>query len=677
MVLRWGCCGLVQTPGSDTIPAPGPHWRIAQAFLVAAFTYIFLANAWLGDDGYITFRVIWNFLHGYGPVFNPGERVQAYTHPLWMLAMSVAYAITREFFFTALAVSYAFALAAILVVARSAYALAGAALAVLCLVSSKAFIDYTSSGLEYPISYFLLALFFVRFCRISDAPLAPGELRTFGLLAGLAFVNRMDSVLLYAMPLGWLAVRTMRRRERFGPLLRAFGAPVAAWLIFATVYYGFPLPNTYYAKLANGIPASLLYRQGLAYLLNSFSHDPITLGTTGMAVGLAVRSTVPVRLSAASALLYVAYTISVGGDFMSGRFFAMPFMVAVMAVISVVRDATYYVPAAAVLVIYNLLMPLVPVKTTATYDAAWAWRSQNGIKDERGHYHRITNVFFYSPFRDLPDHTWMREGLSFRNGPEKVTVQGSIGFYGLAAGPDKHIVDRNALSDPLLARLPVSPRLYFEFYAGHYFRDIPDGYLESVKSGTNQLTDPILRTYYGKLRAVLAAPVFSLTRLRNMWYLNAGAGRDIAARYEHRRPIDLSVRAANERFSTDAGERDAAAGVIRSAGRPGYLQYGPGIPMKAGAYRARWIGTVENAQSGPFGFVDVWAGDHRVARREIVTGEVQPDRRQIAEVSFALGERTGHLEYRLWIDGRSTVTLERVELLSAPAAVELPPAASK
>ncbi len=51
--------------------------RSSLAFLLAAFTYIFLVNAWLGDDSYITFRVVWSFVHGYGPVFNPGERVQA------------------------------------------------------------------------------------------------------------------------------------------------------------------------------------------------------------------------------------------------------------------------------------------------------------------------------------------------------------------------------------------------------------------------------------------------------------------------------------------------------------------------------------------------------------------------------------------------------------------------
>jgi arabinofuranosyltransferase len=516
-------------------------------------------------------------------------------------------------------------------------------------------------------------VFYVRFCRITDAPLTTGELRTFGLLAGLAFVNRIDSVALYVAPLAWLVLRGLRRRdERVTPLLVAFAAPVAAWLIFATIYYGFPLPNTYYAKVATGMPASLLHRQGLAYLLNSFAHDPITLGTVGVLAAIAIRASMPVRLSAVSALLYVAYTVSVGGDFMSGRFFAMPFLVAVIALMAALDERSYYIAGAAAVVAYNVLMPIVPVKTTGSYDAAWAWRSQNGIKDERGHYHRITNIFFYSPFRDLPDHTWMREGLSFRNGPDKVTVQGSIGFYGLAAGPTKILVDRNALSDPLLARLPVSPRLYFEFYAGHYFRDIPAGYLESLTTGTNQIVDPDLHDYYERLRTVVSGPVFRLSRFRSIWYLNAGRGRDMARRFEQRRPVSLSVRASNERFSTDAGDRDEAGGAIASNGRAGYLQLGPGIPMKAGSYRARWIGAVTDAAAGPLGFVDVWAEGRQVARRAIYTAEIVDDRRQIAEIGFVLNEPTDHLEYRLWIDGRHPVRLERVELFSEGAAIPRP-----
>ncbi len=308
-----------------------------------------------------------------------------------------------------------------------------------------------------------------------------------------------------------------------------------------------------------------------------------------------------------------------------------------------------------------------PAKTTASYDGAWPWRSQNGIKDERGHYHRLTNIFFYSPFRELPDHTWMREGRSFRSGPDKVTVQGSIGFFGLMAGPDKHIVDRNALSDPLLARLPVSPRLYFEFFVGHYFRDIPEGYLESIASGGNQLTDPMLRDYYDRLRGVTGGALLSTRRLRDILHLNLGAGRHFAADYEQRRPIALSIRAVNERFTTDAGEKDAGAGVIRSVGRAGYLQMGPGIPMKRGLYRARWVGAVSAPAEGRLaswtsGAAIVTSPGVKSARRmsnptrakSLPSASRSKSRR--ARSSIASGSIAG-----------ASLTLERVELASVQA----------
>jgi hypothetical protein len=407
-----------------------------------------------------------------------------------------------------------------------------------------------------------------------------------------------------------------------------------------------------------------MHRQGWAYVLNSFSHDPITLGTVGVAAAVALRSNTAVRMSAASALLYVLYTVSIGGDFMSGRFFAMPFLVAVITMLPRFHPE-YAGWMAAGVVSYNLAIPLVPIKTTAAYDGAWPWRTQNGIKDERGHYHQLTNVLFYSPFRSLPDHTWVREGLSFRNGPDKLTVQGSIGFYGFMAGPDKHIVDRNALSDPLLARLPVSPRLYFEFYMGHFFRDIPEGYLESIVSGQNQIADPMVHGYYDRLRNLVSGPLWTRSRLRDIWYLNAGDGRRFAGRYDSVRPIALSIRANNERFVVDAGEKDNAAGVIRSIGRSGYLQTGPGIPMKRGLYRARWLGTAANVPGdGAIGFVDVWAGERRIAKLDISAKDLRGDVRQLAEVEFALTDTVDALEYRLWVDGRTAITLERVELSS-------------
>ena len=57
--------------------------------------------------------------------------------------------------------------------------------------------------------------------------------------------------------------------------------PVVAWELFSLFYYGFPFPNTAYAKLKTGIPASELTRQGILYLQDSIARDPITLTAIG------------------------------------------------------------------------------------------------------------------------------------------------------------------------------------------------------------------------------------------------------------------------------------------------------------------------------------------------------------------------------------------------------------
>jgi len=655
---------VASLPSHRIEPASGA--RLATAALLVLFSYIFLANAWLGDDAYITFRVVWNFVNGYGLTFNPDERVQAYTHPLWMFALSAAHFLTREFFFTATFVSWAFCVAAGAVLVRWTAETWRSALLVAWVLSSKALVDYTASGLENPLSYLLLALFYTRYLsRPIEAPLQPGELGRFALLASLGFLTRPDAILLFAVPLAEMSVRSLRSRGRSMLAPLALGlAPAALWLIFATVYYGFPLPNTYYAKVANGIPRGLMLRQGVAYLLNSVRWDPITLATVALAGLLSWRADGAARRAAASAALYVVYTLSVGGDFMSGRFFALPFLLATMVVIrEVSRQGAAW--AAGALVLYTLLVPLVPIKTTATYDAAWPWRSQNGIKDERGNYHLATNVLFFSPFRELPDLVFAREGRSFAFAPEKVAVHGSIGMFGLYAGPEKHVVDRNALSDPLLARLPVSPRLYFEFYAGHYFRDFPAGYLESCDRDENLLQDPLVHQYYDRLRNVTRGPLFRADRVRDIWALNLGRYRDWHRQFERRRPVELSIRADNERFITDIGARDVVAGTLRTAGGgAGFLQRGPGMPLKAGTYRARWVGTIQAPPGAEVGFVDVVAEGVTVKRLPVASRghETSP---RFAEIDFTLDDPVDALEYRLYVNTGVAVTLERVELYSA------------
>ena len=70
----------------DNLPSVPTTVRRGMAILwLSLFSMALVRTAWVGDDAYFTFRTIDNFVHGYGLRWNIAERVQAYTHPLWML----------------------------------------------------------------------------------------------------------------------------------------------------------------------------------------------------------------------------------------------------------------------------------------------------------------------------------------------------------------------------------------------------------------------------------------------------------------------------------------------------------------------------------------------------------------------------------------------------------------
>ena len=134
---------------------------------LVAFLLVLLRTAWVGDDVYITLRTVDNFVNGYGLRWNVAERVQSFTHPLWMFLFVTVYAPTRDAYLTALTISLAASLLTFWLVARRD---GFAALGLVILLLSKAFADYSASGLENPLTHLLLVLFFVFFIEKPSSP---------------------------------------------------------------------------------------------------------------------------------------------------------------------------------------------------------------------------------------------------------------------------------------------------------------------------------------------------------------------------------------------------------------------------------------------------------------------------------------------------------------------------
>lgn len=507
--------------------------RIFAALGIAGFLLVFLLvlfrTGWQSDDAYITYRTIDNYLHGYGLTYNPGWRVQAYTHPLWMLLHIPLFKFTGEVFFTGIFVGMGVTMAALGVGIKSLGThRTGIAFLLLAALFSKAFIDFSTSGLENPLTHLLLAFFFWKAAKgIQDFRQACWLV----FIAGLAVLNRMDIGLMYFPSLLYIAYR-FRGIRHWLRLALAF-APLIVWELFSTFYYGFPFPNTAYAKLGTGIGMDWKIPHGLHYLAESFSRNPITL-----LIILAAILTVAMRkwymkertsafltdqLLMLGVILYVFYIVWIGGDFMSGRFLTAPFWVSAWVTARACEALRPRLREAMLLVVLalGLILPGSPVFSGRNYGLTQTVIiDAYGVADERAYYYPTCGLIHNRPGTISPRHPWSQQGLVFQGRKQKVVVHPNQGFVGYHAGPEVHIVDPLALTDPFLARQPVNTAI--ELRPGHVNRIIPPGYKESLITGQNQLQDSAQAVLYDKLHHITADPLWDWQRLKEIVKINLG-----------------------------------------------------------------------------------------------------------------------------------------------------------
>jgi len=505
---------MTTPPSSRALTKPAvPEAVTALATLL--FLAVLVRTAWLSDDALITLRSVLNVTHGFGLRYNIVERVQTFTHPLWLGILTAAYYLTSNVYFAAFLASVLLSVLAFWLALTRAVSAWQAAVVVIVLFFSRAFVDFSTSGLENPLSYVLLALFVGVFARTETGTAPQRALTRLWTIASLLYLTRPDEVLLVA-PM--LALASWRLRAQSGVLRPALVGllPALGWTIFAIVYYGFPFPNTAYAKLAMGIAPGELWMQGVLYLVDSFDRDPLTLTAIGFAVLLAVLQKRAAAIALAAGL--VLYVVSIAGDFMAGRFLAVPLFGAVLLIGSLVegRGPAWVAVAAGLLVAGSAGTHLPLFSNSAFGDRG---NKASGIIDERGVYFHDKSLVTAkrATFRE-PEWPYASQPAP----PLRVLPTcGLMGTAGLDLGPYTHLLDECALADPLLAHLPS---IYnSEWRTGHYRRLIPEGYRETLESGTNVIRDRGLHDYYDHLSVVTRSDrLLSRQRWRDILALHTG-----------------------------------------------------------------------------------------------------------------------------------------------------------
>jgi len=496
---------------------------------ILLFLLVFLKNAWVSEDAYIMFRSIEQLAAGNGPRWNPHERVQVFTGPLWFWLLSLFRLACSDVFLNAIVASALLTLATVLVLRLTVGTTPAWAFLLLMLVCSKGFFDFTSSGLENPLGYLLTALYVHYYCRMhAPAPrtrLVPKLL----LVLSLTLVCRHDLVTLLAIPTLFLVIgrwREMKIRTWLAAGLLTL-LPLAAWSAFALVYYGSIIPNTAYAKLGSGVNRAALLAQGWNYFLASFRHDTITFIVLAAVIPASFLAREKhIRCLGFGVILNLVYVAAVGGDFMQGRFLSYAYLVAATClVLARPRDKARNLVgalAAAALVVYAAAYPHVPLKTPLDFTNR---EMVLGVADERGHYFDTSSLRQYVTNHGgecFPAHRWSKEGLALAQSSHVVVEKNTVGYFGYWAGLDKIIVDPLALTDPLLARLHIAKTTHWR--PGHFEREIPEGYIESLVSGENTIADPGISEFNERIKIITRSDNL-LTRERIATIIAMNLGR--------------------------------------------------------------------------------------------------------------------------------------------------------
>lgn len=510
---------------SEFLPYVG--WALLSAWI--------LINAWVAEDAYITFRVIDNFLNGYGLRWNIHERVQVFTHPLWLFAQVPFAAAFGNLFLANIAVSVLCSAGALYLVISGTKrpVLACFLFFLLPLLLSKSFMDYSASGLENPLSFLLFAWFGH---VVVNQRAHPHFWLLVSLSVSLSLFNRLDTALLYAPIMAYL-LWEQRRQVRWQQL--ALGTlPLLYWLLFSLWYYGFLFPNTKYAKLNTGIEWGTYLLQGVEYIKHLLIYDmeSALLLLAGMAAFLPALAAhlrqveslpkLP-QAVAAGVLCYCLYTVSIGGDYMAGRFWALPVFVSVWLLYVFMpvwkRGDVPFV----FLCLLCAPMLITPSLQEIRKACPPCLKVNNKIIDAARTFsdNRFIGSLWPLYYQTAGSYTFGRDGkkLADKSIMSKKAPVGRLYFIGMSgyyAGPKAQLIDQMALADPLMARLPADPER--AFHISHYKRVIPKGYEHALQTGDLGKMNHKLAKYYDKLRLITSGELLNKERLKTIVRFNLG-----------------------------------------------------------------------------------------------------------------------------------------------------------
>lgn len=485
--------------------------KFTKILVFIALILVIIINAWLCDDAYISFRVIKNFVNGFGLRWNTFERVQVFTNPLMVLSLIPFYYVTHEIYYTSIIFNIVTSSIAIYIVMfkMSKNDWISILIAIL-LLSSRSFISFTTSGLENSLTFLLLSIFYYLFFKKDIYEKKDILLLSF--IGSLILLNRMDSILLIIPSFFYIFSKRNSKITLLKFLIYFIIGmiPFIIWECFSLIYYGFLFPNTYYAKLNTGISKKTYIINGLVYLVTILKLDPSTiiiiLFGSLLSFVKARRKELGLIIGIIVSIIYIIY---VGGDFMLGRFLTPAFFTAIILASKLKVNFFNNISFKLILFISILLF----IGYNYNYQKRFSKTNSvelNGVADERAFY------FNYTSLLNVGSEKYISHSSAIDSFPDipNIYMSGNIGFQGYFAGNDTIIIDYLALGDPLLSKLPSTSKTLYRI--GHIDREIPEGYIKSIYYKENMIEDENLKKYYDVLKIITQDKILSAKRFKTI-----------------------------------------------------------------------------------------------------------------------------------------------------------------
>ena len=485
----------------------------------------------LFDDAMISMRYAYNLAHGNGLVWNAGEYVEGFTNPLWVGMMAVVHLFPIPLNQTSLVIQIIGALflgANLFFVKKLIEHFTDGLFTMLAAVIFTAFYGPLDTwgllGMEVSALAMIVTIVVWMIVKQDENRFTPS---TYVLLA-VSTLIRIDMVVPFVIVIGVMFfVQPQFRKQHLlwglGLLVLCVGGQTLARYL----YYGSPLPNTYYLKI-EGFPLVLRVARGLYALFHLMYFANWEIFLLPLAIFF-FRRDWKVTLLFLIFVGQIAYSVYVGGDAWehkggANRFIAiaMPiYFVALAWVMEEIRKkiVTSYKSTREAVVVSQSAYAAFSIIILLSFNALLGqWKSIERWSLQR-------DAAFIAGNESNLDRTFGVENATKPYATVAVVGAGSIPYF----LPDRYFLDILGKTDPVIARGPVTSSMSLEdamflrngqeniMRPGHMkwnyartFGELKPDMIVSIWEGTNDEAAPYLEKDY--VYAVVAPGVKAYLR---------------------------------------------------------------------------------------------------------------------------------------------------------------------